>query len=322
MRTQATEPGSPRKVVVSVPWPWSFQADDELFKIVRRSNDWGASRVKRWRNTLKDAARLASKVDRRTDVIVSTGGPSLVLLVLAARLRRAASVRVVDYLHAGKLVPGAIRTVLSAGVDQFVVIRTSDLKLLARLFPRTRLAPVYMPWPVAESESAVLDGEYFYAAGWARRDWATLVAALNRMQVRAVLAPGGALPGITNPRVEVLTEMPPPAEGRRLAAASRAVVIFLEETEVAAGPLVLLDAMSMGKPVIVNDTNGNRDYVGDGVSGLVVPPGDVDATVTALHAVDADPDLRQRLGSAAHERVEKQNSVEQFWRNLREIVGH
>ena len=69
-------------------------------------------------------------------------------------------------------------------------------------------------------------------------------------------------------------------------------------------PRSLLEAASMGRPVITTDSVGCRDTVVDGVTGLLVPPRDAQALAAAmLRLVGAEPLVRARMGEAARERV-------------------
>ena len=63
--------------------------------------------------------------------------------------------------------------------------------------------------------------------------------------------------------------------------------------------LVLIEAMAAGVPVIATDVPGIRDVVRDGVTGLLVPPGDPAALAAAVARLSADPTLRHRLTTAA-----------------------
>ena len=60
----------------------------------------------------------------------------------------------------------------------------------------------------------------------------------------------------------------------------------------------VLEAMSLGRPVVTSDTGGLPELVRDGVTGLVVPKGDHSALASALVAVLADRDLADRLAMA------------------------
>ncbi len=66
---------------------------------------------------------------------------------------------------------------------------------------------------------------------------------------------------------------------------------------------VILEAMSCGKPVVVCTTGGPSEAVVDGETGLLVPPGDIDALARALDTLLADRELRDRLGRNGRRRV-------------------
>ncbi len=67
-------------------------------------------------------------------------------------------------------------------------------------------------------------------------------------------------------------------------------------------PVVLMEAMASGKPVIATQVGGVSELVEDGVSGFVVPPGDPDSLTGAIAAL-ADADARQRMGAAGRAKV-------------------
>lgn len=68
--------------------------------------------------------------------------------------------------------------------------------------------------------------------------------------------------------------------------------------------IVLLEAMSSGKPVVSTNISGMPYVVGD--AGIVVPPKDPDALAAAIIKILTDKDLRIRMGRRARERVEKE----------------
>ena len=68
-------------------------------------------------------------------------------------------------------------------------------------------------------------------------------------------------------------------------------------------PTVLLEAAACGRPVVTTDMPGCREIVEDGVTGLIVPPGDPLALANALEQLISDPIRRGRMGSAARQQV-------------------
>ena len=72
-------------------------------------------------------------------------------------------------------------------------------------------------------------------------------------------------------------------------------------------PVVLIEAMSSGVPVIASNISGIPELVVDGSTGLLVPARDVLGLVEALEQYYREPALRQRLGQAGRQKV-----VEEF----------
>jgi glycosyltransferase involved in cell wall biosynthesis len=65
--------------------------------------------------------------------------------------------------------------------------------------------------------------------------------------------------------------------------------------------VVLLEAMGYGKPVVASAAGGIVDIVRDGRSGLLVPPGDVEALAGAVERLRADPARARAMGEAGRE---------------------
>jgi glycosyltransferase involved in cell wall biosynthesis len=68
-------------------------------------------------------------------------------------------------------------------------------------------------------------------------------------------------------------------------------------------PTVVLEAMAAGRPVVAAASGGILDMVVDGRTGLLVPPGDVDALAKALTFVLSDPETAQAFGVAGRDRA-------------------
>ncbi|MDQ2840974.1 MAG: glycosyltransferase family 4 protein, partial [Acidobacteriota bacterium] len=70
-------------------------------------------------------------------------------------------------------------------------------------------------------------------------------------------------------------------------------------------PISIAEGMSLGKPAVVSSAGGIPEIVQHGRTGLVVPPGDVDALAEAILRLLREPDLARELGQNARGRYEE-----------------
>jgi len=98
-------------------------------------------------------------------------------------------------------------------------------------------------------------------------------------------------------------------EEQALTAMSRATVVvvssFMEGL-----PVVLMEALALGIPVVAPCVAGIPELVEHGVSGLTFPPGDWDRLAQVLRQLLSDPELRERLAREGKRRVEAEFFVE------------
>jgi len=74
-------------------------------------------------------------------------------------------------------------------------------------------------------------------------------------------------------------------------------------------PLVLLEAMAAGVPVVATKVGGIPEVVEDGEEGLLVPPGDPRSLRLAMTKLLTDSVLARRLAENAFRKVNSQYSV-------------
>ncbi|HEY1740562.1 MAG TPA: glycosyltransferase family 4 protein [Acidimicrobiia bacterium] len=78
-------------------------------------------------------------------------------------------------------------------------------------------------------------------------------------------------------------------------------IAVIASTDPEAGPLVVLEAMSIGVPVVATDHGGAREVLGD--AGTLVPPGDAPALAHALDRLLNDEGLYARCREAGPRRI-------------------
>jgi glycosyltransferase involved in cell wall biosynthesis len=76
-------------------------------------------------------------------------------------------------------------------------------------------------------------------------------------------------------------------------------------------PRVILEAMAAGKPIVATDNAGNPEAVVDGLTGYIVPTGDIPALVERIDLLIADKKKREGMGRTGRKRVEESFTIQQ-----------
>jgi glycosyltransferase involved in cell wall biosynthesis len=165
------------------------------------------------------------------------------------------------------------------------------------------------------------------SAGLERRDYPTLIAAVDGLDVDVVIAAaspwskqsdsteGQLIPPNVDIRRLDLFEL------RRVYAESRFVVMPLIEVDFQAGITTILEAMSMGRPVVCTRTAGQTDTVIEGYTGRYVAPHDPDDLRAVIEELLADPELTARMGRNARRWAVDHADIEQYARRVADWVA-
>lgn len=107
---------------------------------------------------------------------------------------------------------------------------------------------------------------------------------------------------------------------------SRKAALFVLSSDLEGMPNALIEAMSMGLPCVSTDCKGGgaRFLIQNGVNGLLVPPGNVDALADAMISMLSDKDLAKSCGEKAHlviDRLDPERIYGQWDRLLQNIVA-
>jgi glycosyltransferase involved in cell wall biosynthesis len=174
------------------------------------------------------------------------------------------------------------------------------------------------------------------SVGREMRDYATLIAALDGLDVPCHIAAGtGVLSGVfgsDDPRAQNVGAQPRLPAGvttgplsfpelRELYARSRVVVVPIMPSESDNGITAIAEAMAMGRAVISTDTAGKADILEDGVTCVLVPPRDPEALRQAILALWNDPERCARLGAEARRRVVGEHGLDQWLTGMRATVA-
>ena len=86
--------------------------------------------------------------------------------------------------------------------------------------------------------------------------------------------------------------------------------IFVLPSRAENQPIAILEAMARGLPVVSTTIGAIPEQVEDGVSGLLVPPGEPEALAGALARLVSRPAEREAMGAAGHALYRRRFSIE------------
>jgi len=302
--------------------------------------DWTAlGRRSAQRSVLRSIAHVAAALShvRQVDVVFSDGEHLGIPLAIAMKALRINTPHLVIGHHLntrGKTL--ALRWLKPCRrMDRILVHSPNQIDMARKdmkaLVPRLRVVPYgidtafWAPQPVPQREGLVV------SAGREHRDYDSLLQACPQtaklfIADHSIHSPHArrrepdAWPANVERRALAHIDL------RRMYSRASVVVVSVLDTPFPFGITTLLEAMSMGKAVVVSDTDGLRGVVEDGRTGVVVPPGNVAQLRTAIEGLLADPIKRRRLGEQARteatERFGLDIYVAKLVGHLRELGGH
>lgn len=156
------------------------------------------------------------------------------------------------------------------------------------------------------------------SAGLERRDYPTLMKAVDGLDVEVVIA--AASPWSKQPDSTTTVPVPPNVrierlslfELRELYASAQFVVMPLVEVDFQAGITTVLEAMAMARPVVCTRTTGQTDTIEDEVTGIYVPASQPIALRDAIVRLLDDQELVDRLGGEARRWVVEHADVDRY----------
>jgi len=192
-----------------------------------------------------------------------------------------------------------------AGVDRCIVWASVEKQRYARAYRLESSKFAFVPHHHTMKHYSWESGDdgYIFTGGNADRDFAPLFAAVRELGFPCVLATNRRqlLRNLDIPHnVRVVSVSP--SEFRQLMAKARMVVMPMRATLLHAGAQQsILNAMLMGKPVVLTDVEGGADYIESGKTGVLTPYGDVGALRESIRELWQDPEAARAMGARGRE---------------------
>lgn len=289
--------------------------------------DWGRLRPEPRARTVTSSLRHAAAGWKALDTTaVLSDGEHLGLPIAAARaLRPQAATHVVIGHHLTTTAKRRLLALpgLSRGIDRVVVHSSHQRDLLVDGTPLDDDSVVLVRYGVdtafwSAPSTASMQSQLVVSAGREHRDYRTLAQAVSRLDVDVFVAGGSTHSPSSTSRLPapwpstIARQTVGPVSLRERYADATVVVVPLVETDFPAGITVVLEAMSMGKAVVVSETAGMRGAVADPDAVCWVPPGDASALRHELQGLLGDESGRAALGQRARAAAERQHDVHRF----------
>lgn len=306
-------------------------------------------------------AWLAFRQRSRCEVIVTDGehiGIPLAVLLKLAR-SRTTHVTIGHRIAAAKKRPFFRLLGVHSHMQRIVLHARGQMDLAVReaRIPAERLA--FVPYQVDPDfwcpQPEVAEERLIASAGLEHRDYPTLFRAVEGLDAQVVVGAASYWSKQRNTAADV--SLPPNVEVgafdyvalRSVYARAAIVVVPLDDVDFQAGVTTILEAMAMGKPVIVTHTAGQTDVVEDRrtltrgnpgrprpvsllrsiaqaagadlePTGFYVPPADPEALRRAIVYLLDHPAERARLGAAGRRTVERLMTVDQYAERIGALV--
>lgn len=321
-------------------WIWNYlpEANDSVDFLwaepIDRSKSWGKF-VSRYPPLHKMALSAIGQCRREHyDLVVAWEGKTGIPLAFWRRVLQLQSPPCVILTFTPGEVPlltyPLIRWSLAA-VDRLTVITSAEVDHYSRLFSLAS-SKIDLCWLgmydlnhseniQAASDDGLGSIPYIHASGRSARDYATLLEAVDGMEIRTVIhGRGYNFAGLNLPPNVEIGEFVPHDQYRRLVMNASVEIIPLYDTKLPVGSSQIVYTMMMGKAMIATRTSSTVDYIQDGVSGLLVDPGNPEGLRSALAYLLSNPEKAAEMGRMARSRFEERYSFQEFARSAHKIL--
>lgn len=201
-------------------------------------------------------------------------------------------------------------------VDKIICYSSSEPEFYAKMFNMSIDKFCFVPLGVSRIEGIIPSkGDYIFSTGRSNRDYDFLIDALSDTGINIKIACSGyTYQGSSDTgKVEVLQNCFGKDMQKELAG-SFCVVIPLKDTHISSGQLVILQAMQLGKPVIVTENDTAKDYIENGKTGFIIEKKDT----SLIHVLEGlkDDDLYNKISENEKKVFEQKFSLSGLAKNI------
>jgi glycosyltransferase involved in cell wall biosynthesis len=209
-------------------------------------------------------------------------------------------------------------------VDRFVVHSRSEITNYAKWLGIGEQKFCFVPLQRGsfdEVKPSQIQRPYIVSMGSANRDYKTLVNAVLGTGIKTVVISKKNI-------IDDLPEHPDLLklnnltyeECKSILSGAELNIVPISAADSASGQVTFITSMTMGIPTVATRCISTVDYIQDGNTGILVPPGDPGALRQAIESLWQDKELRLRIGLAGRHQAQDHFSDEAAGRNLAQII--
>ncbi len=211
-------------------------------------------------------------------------------------------------------------------IDRFIVHSRQEIDIYSKWLDLPKERFEFVPFPCAGIEgdyAEETEAPFIASLGSAHRDFPCFFQAVQELNIPTIVASGkSALEGIAIPDNVQTPFGISRGDCHKIAQEGRLNVIALQPKDdvTAAGHVTIIEAMHMGRPIIVSDCYRMSDYIIHGETGWLVKPGCVESLKEAITLLWNDEALRTRLGRNAKAYAQKHFTEDAAAKELERIL--
>lgn len=208
----------------------------------------------------------------------------------------------------GRIYRWWVKNTLNSGyIDHALVYSQHEVEHYARLLGVSASLFRFVPLGIeSENVEGSSDQGYWFSTGKSNRDYDFLIDAMAGTSHRLVIA-CDTLPQPAAANVMVHHQAFGP-DMLQLMNAAHGVLIALDDEHVSSGQLVMLQAMMLGKPLIITRSSAITDYAEDEVNALIIDKAPA-ALLAAIDRLNTDTKLYRRLCATAKQRFNERHTI-------------
>lgn len=219
---------------------------------------------------------------------------------------------------------GALAGRILKRVDRFVVHANGEINSYAKWLRIEEKMFTYVPLQRGtfdDVKASPIQKPYIVSMGSANRDYKTFVDAVLGTGIKTVIIS----------RKSVIDDLPEHPdllkmdnltweECKSILSGAELNIVPILSTSSASGQVTFITSMIMGIPTVATRTIGTVDYIQDGKTGILVPPGDSAALRHTVETLWRDKALKSRIGLAGRQEAQEYLSDLAAGRHLARVI--